>query len=506
MRRRALAVIGALLLLAAPLVAVEAGWAMVQAEVEARASVEDRSWAPTSRALIGVERPGVRIERLTWEPRSPRRLVATGVRVDVEGLSGGDGEPPQSGGPEVEVLLEDLDLYMGEQLLAGGFSGRLGEVLQNPEGASLGPGQTLEMTLPFPHEAVRGELHLRVDGQARTLEASGTWTLKHPLLSSRSVRLPAAALHLEGDPREQASGTLTLGAVVIAVQVDGPLVSLTLEPHDALDVLEVVEDMLPELEHAEVRGLLGGRASFNRESGAWTAEPLVDGLAVEGAVKNLEALRWGRFAYRAFDADGDPVVRQSGEGTADWTSLREVSEHLPAAVIAAEDSRFLSHPGYDLRSIEAAIQANQQADGVVRGGSTLTQQLAKNLFLDGERTLERKLRELLLAVELDRSLGKDRVMELYINVVEWGPEIWGIHQACDAYFARRPATLPPNEAAFLAAILPAPRDFYSRWYLRGRAGSFKMDWVLTNMADGKHFSHAEAQRQKARPLRFVPPP
>ena len=199
-------------------------------------------------------------------------------------------------------------------------------------------------------------------------------------------------------------------------------------------------------------------------------------------------------------------MRASGEGTPDWTPLREASDHLPAAIIAAEDSAFLRHPGYDLQAIEAAIAENQQAGGVVRGASTLTQQLAKNLFLDGERTVERKLRELLLAAELDRALGKDRVMELYINVVEWGPEIWGVQQACDAYFARRPATLPANEAAFLAAILPAPRDFYERWYLKGRAGSFKIDWVLTNMADGKHFSHARARREKARPLRFVPPP
>jgi len=500
--KRKLLAAGALLLLA-PVVTVEGGWIWARGQIEAIASVESHAWGPLERRLLGVGVEGVHIGELVWSPLSPRRVTLREVRVDLADEVGGQS---QGDGRDIEVRVEKLDLMLGEELLAGGFSGTLGEPLVNPEGAQLGPGMHLVMTVPFPHEAVRGLVDLRVDAESWIIEASGSWTVEHPLLSSRPLSLPRAEVRLQGDPREGSTGSLRLGGVELSLRVADPLLEVELQLTDARQVLELVEDMLPELKHADLRGRLGGRASWDRESGAWSLEPVIEDLAVQGAVRNLEQLRWGPFSYRAFDADGEPVVRTSGEGTADWTPLRETSEHLPAAIIAAEDSAFLRHPGYDLQAIEAAITENQEAGDVVRGGSTLTQQLAKNLFLDGERTVERKLRELLLAVEIDRALGKDRVMELYINVVEWGPEIWGVQQACDNYFARRPATLPANEAAFLAAILPAPRDFYERWYLKGRAGSFKIDWVLTNMADGKHFSHARANRAKARPLRFVPPP
>lgn len=505
--KKALLATAVALLVLAPVVGVEAVWWQVQAEVEARGTVQATTWSPFERRMLGVEREGVFIEEVVWTPREPRKLVLLRPRIDAAALGGVGGEDAGEG-QDVTLVVEDAALVWGDEPLADGFSGVLGEALINDEGAYLGPGRRLGMTLPFPHEAVIGDVGLSIDatGEVWDVVAEGSWKVKHPLLSKRTLTLPPARLQLLGDPRSAATGTLVLGDIEVAVQVEGTVIHASLEPTDAMHLLQIVEDIVPELEHAEVRGTLGGSASYDRHSGDWTLEPHIEGLAVQGAVKNLEGLRWGQFSYRAWDAEGDPVVRASGEGSPDWTPLRDVSPHLPAAIIAAEDSAFLRHDGYDPKAISAAIEANQQAEGVVRGGSTLTQQLAKNLFLSGERTVERKLRELLLAVELDRALGKDRVMELYVNVVEWGPEIWGIHQATDTYFARRPATLPANEAAFLAAILPSPRTFYTDWYLRGRAGSFKMDWVLTNMADGKHFSHAAANAAKARPLRFVPPP
>lgn len=497
---------GVLVLLAAPVAVVEWGWAQVQAEVGARATVGGTSWSPLQRSMEHVERPGVSIDRVLWDPRTPYALTLVGVTVDASQMQGGDGGEGIRGGQDVALHIEDAQLAWGDAILLTGLSGSFEEGLRSADGGWLGPGRAAGFTMEPPVDWIRGAATVDVDARdGLAVSLSGTFTVDHPRLSTRAVRLPPLQAEMEGT-LERLEGQATLGDLVLDVRVEDPVLSLTLASSDARQVLGIVEDIIPELKDAELRGTLGGSASWNRETDAWTLEPHLEGLAVQGAVPNLEQLRWGRFSYRAWDTDGQPIVRASGEGTSDWTSLRDVSEHLPAAIVAAEDSAFYRHKGYDPKAIQAAIVSNQEAGSVVRGGSTLTQQLAKNLFLSGERTLERKLRELLLAVELDRALGKDRVMELYVNVVEWGPEIWGVQQASDIYFARRPATLPPNEAAFLAAILPSPRTFYTEWYLRGRAGSFKMDWVLTNMADGKHFSHQRADGEKARPLRFVPPP
>ena len=176
------------------------------------------------------------------------------------------------------------------------------------------------------------------------------------------------------------------------------------------------------------------------------------------------------------------------------------------AVIASEDIRFTQHEGFDLEAMQSALEANQAAGAIERGGSTLSQQLAKNLFLDGQRTLVRKLRELLLAIEMDRSLGKGRILELYLNVVEWGPGLYGVQEASERYFMRRASQLRPHEAAFLAAILPSPRRFYRQQYLRNKAQETRIDWILDNMGNAGHLNEREVQQWSDAPLRFVPPP
>ena len=148
--------------------------------------------------------------------------------------------------------------------------------------------------------------------------------------------------------------------------------------------------------------------------------------------------------------------------------------------------------------------AEGRLDGL-RGASTITQQLAKNLFLDGRRTLRRKLRELVYAVELERALGKRRILELYLNVVEFGPEIYGVRAAADRYFLKRPERLSAREAAFLAAILPSPRTSYERAYLGGRVPDRRIDAILDNMARLGSLRPEEVEAAKRAPLRFVPP-
>jgi len=174
---------------------------------------------------------------------------------------------------------------------------------------------------------------------------------------------------------------------------------------------------------------------------------------------------------------------------------------MPQTVVAAEDGGFPTHPGYDLGAIREALYQAQSGERL-RGGSTLTQQLAKNLFLSGERTLTRKLRELLYALDLERSLPKSAILALYLNVVEFGPGIYGIAEASDAYFLKRPQGLTLAESAWLASILPSPRTAHAR-ALKGRASRSRVTTILQRMVARKELSNIKMQQAEKEPLRFV---
>jgi monofunctional glycosyltransferase len=140
-----------------------------------------------------------------------------------------------------------------------------------------------------------------------------------------------------------------------------------------------------------------------------------------------------------------------------YRRLAEISPYLHAAVIAAEDARFFSHEGIDWEAVRAAGEDNLSRRRLARGGSTITQQLAKNLYLSPSRDPLRKLREALIARRLERHLGKERILELYLNVVEWGEGIFGAEAAARHHFGRSAAALTPAQAARLAVALPNPR-------------------------------------------------
>lgn len=142
-----------------------------------------------------------------------------------------------------------------------------------------------------------------------------------------------------------------------------------------------------------------------------------------------------------------------------WMPLSHISPHLQRAVIVAEDASFFSHEGFDWRGIRDAMLHNLEKGAVRRGGSTITQQLAKNLYLSSERSLWRKAREALITRLLEHHLTKKRILELYLNVAEWGHGIYGAEAAARHHFGKSSAELTESEAAWLAAILPAPRQY-----------------------------------------------
>ncbi len=216
-------------------------------------------------------------------------------------------------------------------------------------------------------------------------------------------------------------------------------------------------------------------------------------------------MRWINPESTSFQrAEAIRLVRSTGQllWRQEWVSYAQISDSLKRAVIASEDASFTEHDGVDLEALEKAWEKNQKAEQEaarkaeqnkkraaqrtsespparapaaepkIVGGSTITQQLAKNLFLSGERTLPRKAQELVLTLMLETLLSKQRILEIYLNTVEWGEGVFGAQAAAQHYYRKSAARLSPYEAARLAVMLPRPRYFEKRpqsQYLAARA-------------------------------------
>ena len=153
-----------------------------------------------------------------------------------------------------------------------------------------------------------------------------------------------------------------------------------------------------------------------------------------------------------------------------WVGYDRVSANLRRAVVAAEDSKFVDHEGFDWEGIQKALEKNEKRGKVVAGGSTISQQLAKNLFLSGSRSWIRKGQEAVITWMLESAMSKRRILELYLNLAEWGEGVFGAEAAARHYFGVPAAQLSVPQAAWLAAILPAPqrydRNRGSQWIAR----------------------------------------
>ena len=144
-----------------------------------------------------------------------------------------------------------------------------------------------------------------------------------------------------------------------------------------------------------------------------------------------------------------------------WTTSAAIPPEMKWAVILAEDANFYRHEGIDVKAIKTAIKHDLEKKSFERGASTITQQVAKNLFLSREKTISRKIKEIILARRMEEKLTKGRILELYLNVVELGPMVYGVGHGARYYFGKPASALTPRECAFLAAMLPGPRVAYN---------------------------------------------
>jgi monofunctional glycosyltransferase len=177
-----------------------------------------------------------------------------------------------------------------------------------------------------------------------------------------------------------------------------------------------------------------------------------------------------------------------------WTSYGATSEHLKKAVLISEDAAFFSHRGVDVNELKAALKKDWETWSFSRGGSTITMQLAKNLYLSPSKNPLRKMKEMIIAWQLEQNLSKRRIFEIYLNVVELGRNIYGAEAAARFYFGKSAANLDPLESATLAALLPSPLNARERSILKRR------NMILGRLASVGYLSREEYESAKQLPL------
>jgi monofunctional biosynthetic peptidoglycan transglycosylase len=326
------------------------------------------------------------------------------------------------------------------------------------------------------------EAHLRLElTPAGTLRATGSgalanWSLQRKELGPNELRGIRAGFRgdaevaLDGSLVKLVDSELSFGDV----RVTGALelsrgahgVRARVEAGVPLASCEAMLASLPAALVGELNGLRMAGTFALTSSLAFDSSKPAD-LAVKLSVQNgcrvvdappaLSPERFRQpFAREVKAPDGSMVLVQSGPGTTDWVPYSKISRNMETAVLICEDGGFFGHRGFDFRAIEKAIHADVKAGRFVRGASTISMQLAKNLYLGREKTLSRKLQEALLTMLLEERLSKQELMELYLNVVELGPGIYGVEQAAQHYFATSASELTLGQALYLASILPDP--------------------------------------------------
>jgi monofunctional glycosyltransferase len=176
-----------------------------------------------------------------------------------------------------------------------------------------------------------------------------------------------------------------------------------------------------------------------------------------------------------------------------WTASDRIPPEMEWSVIVAEDANFYQHEGIDIKAIKNAIKYDLKKKSLARGASTITQQTAKNLFLSREKTFTRKVKEMVLARRMERELTKGRILELYLNIVELGPMVYGIGHGAQYYFGKPASELTPRECAFLAAMLPGPQVAFNPYKHLGKV--LKRSELILKLLRDKGVLSGEEYRQ-----------
>ena len=349
-------------------------------------------------------------------------------------------------------------------------------------GLPLGAAATATGTITFGADATGARATVRVDVDGVTVDS--------PAVAPRPIANLAASI--DGEVGWAGGAAIARGLAVhlgkLRVVFDGSAapggafdVTASLPKLACADLLSSLPHALvPHLDGLMVDGEIGGRVQLSGDTDD-AGTLALDVSGVNGCRARTDApladvaslVRSDAPALVGHTVDGRPLPLSAKSPS--WRALDSLPTSVVRAFLVAEDGRFFLHHGFDVDRIGHALAADLDAGRFDRGASTITQQVAKNLWLGGERTVGRKLEEAVLTWRLEQVLDKRRILELYLNLVELGPGVYGIQDASERYFGKIPDELSPDEAAQLAALLPAPRrGMDAFWQKRYRALAARM--------------------------------
>ena len=240
----------------------------------------------------------------------------------------------------------------------------------------------------------------------------------------------------------------------------------------------------------------------------WTYDPMLEtpmtlqlqDLLFQGDSDTITTLKFDQIPYLPIHAN---KVRMIGPSSPHWVPAHQLG-WLPKALMAGEDVQFVNHHGLSEEGLAVALLDILNGSKNPKGGSTITQQLAKNIFVGDDKNISRKVQELAYSLALEHHLTKEQIWTVYLNAVEFGDNIYGIQQACDLYFLKHPSQLTLKESAFLIAILPNPIKGYAK-ALKGSPPTQRINSILKNMKDAQWISAAQYQEAKAMKLQLLLP-
>ncbi|MEO8500676.1 MAG: biosynthetic peptidoglycan transglycosylase [Vicinamibacteria bacterium] len=336
--------------------------------------------------------------------------------------------------------------------------------------------------------------------------------------ASKELGFIDGAAHIEGDPRRDFQGTWRFsafggdsGGSLIVIPGEGDAKVQFQSSMKGLDFARILRSLGVDAARApDALGSLSGTISVGgllHDPGSLEVIQRIDFKRPERTPAEVLRLR-GDFSHEVTTNEGARKVIDVSPSSEDYVAVTEVPALFLRTLLIAEDAAFFSHPGIDLTELPRAIAANMARGGALRGASTITQQLAKNLFLTREKSLQRKLRELSYSFLLESTLGKQRILEIYLNVIEWGPGLYGLRPAARHYFDKEPQALSPREVAFLVSMIPGP-VLYQRSIQGGELRSgFEtlVNNLLVKMRSVDVISEEAYQAALSEPLAFRGPP
>jgi membrane peptidoglycan carboxypeptidase len=254
--------------------------------------------------------------------------------------------------------------------------------------------------------------------------------------------------------------------------------------------------------HGPIRLELHARGPLKRPA-EWVTTLDLDTAALKENARNAPLVLRGPFSYKPTGGEGPGRTLWIGGKGASYVPIGELPPIVGLAVTTSEDAGFYAHQGFDLEGLQNGLAA-AMGGSKLRGGSTLTQQLVKNIYLSSERTMARKITEALITIQVEAALPKQRILEVYLNIIEWGPGVYGIGEAARYYFGIDARSLNTKQAVFLASIIPNPTHWGPAFRHSGltEAWNQRLAGILQTLHQRGNLGDAQYQRALDEPLVF----